>query len=216
MALAPTPELVNKMEGKPLPEAMTIEVNFKTVFKPADAVLFIKAKKNIFEYLFKPNAGPIQPVVTVPIEEQPQNPQLYRKISDKKWVPLPGSFSNGTLKVQVYHYGFYQVFSPIAGLPFSFGEVYVFPNPSKNGDVPTIHVEVGSADKVTARIYDSAGDLVFEKRIDENHVVINGKPAYEYGMEPSQFKSGVYNGVVTAEKGGKETIRKKFKFTVIR
>jgi hypothetical protein len=204
------------MDGKPLPEPMSIEMNFKTNLKAADAEMFIKTKKSLFERLFKPSAAPIQPVVNVPVEEPPQNPQLYRKISDKKWIPLPGSFSNGTLKVPVYHYGFYQVFSPILGLPFSFGDVYVFPNPSKKGDVPTLHIEVGAADKITARIYDIAGDLVFDGRVDDNHVVVNGKPAYEYGMKPGQFKSGVYNGTVTAEKGGKDTIRKTFKFAVVK
>jgi hypothetical protein len=57
---------------------------------------------------------------------------------------------------------------------------------------------------------------VYESRIDENHVVVNGKPSYEHALPPAKFKSGVYNGVVTAEKGGKETIRKKFKFSVVK
>jgi hypothetical protein len=108
------------------------------------------------------------------------------------------------------------VFTPIVGLPFSFGEVYVYPNPTTKGNVPTLHAEVGAADKVTTRVYDISGDLVFEARIDANHVVVNGKPAYEYMMDLNRFKSGVYNGVVTAEKAGKDVIRKKFKFTVVK
>jgi hypothetical protein len=129
---------------------------------------------------------------------------------------MPGAYANNTLTSTVYHYGFYQVYSPIAGLPFAFGEVYVFPNPSKSGDIPTLHVEVGAADKVTVRIYDISGDLVYQGRVDENQLLVNGKPSYEHAMNSSKFKSGVYNGVVTAEKAGKDIIRKKFRFSVVK
>ncbi len=216
MALAPTMDTIDQNEGVSLPEPLTIHVHFKNVSSAQGGLHFVKAKKNFFERLFRPNQGPLKPSVDVPVEREPENPQLYRKTGEKNWLPLPGTYVNGTLTVAAYHYGFYQVFGPIAGLPFSFGEVYVFPNPTTGGNIPTLHVEVGAADKVTARIYDITGDLVYEARIDENHVVINGKPAYEHAMDGSRFKSGVYSGVVTAEKGGRETIRKKFKFSVVK
>jgi hypothetical protein len=215
MSVGSTPDTSTQMEGLPLPEPVTIQVNFKKSVQSSPQSVFIKAKKGLLERLFRPQLV-LRPMVDVPVEDQPQNPQLYRKVSDKRWIPLPGTYTGSALIAVVYHYGFYQVFTPIVGLPFSFGEVYVYPNPSTKGNVPTLHAEVGAADKVTTRVYDISGDLVFEARIDANHVVVNGKPAYEYMMDPNRFKSGVYNGVVTAEKAGKDVIRKKFKFTVVK
>jgi hypothetical protein len=215
MSLAPSVDTIEQSESKDLPEPITIQVNFQKVPEAAPSSVFVKASKNFMEKVFH-DAGPLRPAVDVPVKETPVNPQLYRKVSEKRWIPLPGTYSNLTLKVPVYHYGFYQVFSPIAGLPFSFGEVYVYPNPTTQGNIPTLHVEVGAADRVTARLYDISGDLVVDERIDNNHIVVNGKPAYEYAMDINKFKSGVYSGVVTAEKAGRDVIRKKFKFTVVK
>ncbi len=61
-----------------------------------------------------------------------------------------------------------------------------------------------------------AGDLAYEARIQEEAVAIKGKPAYEHRMDPNLFKTGVYIGVVTAEKSGKNTLRKNFRFSVIK
>src|SRR5207302_3058768 len=40
---------------------------------------------------------------------------------------------------------------------FVFHDAFVFPNPSKGGAVPTLHAEVGIADRVTFKIYSIAG-----------------------------------------------------------
>ncbi len=145
------------------------------------------------------------------------DPVLYRQTGKDKWVPVEvQSYGDWVLKAHLVTFGYYQIFAPIVSLPYSFGDVYVFPNPTKNGDIPTLHVEVGLSDNVTTRIYDVAGDLVYEKRIDDKISLVNGKPSYEHAMDPSLFKSGVYVGVVTAEKAGKETIRKKYRFSVMK
>jgi hypothetical protein len=79
-----------------------------------------------------------------------------------------------------------------------------------------LHVEVGQSDEVTTRIYDVSGELVYETRIDSEITVVNGKPCYEYKLDQANLKAGVYIGVVTAQKQGKETIRKRYRFTVIK
>jgi hypothetical protein len=218
LALGTTPDVIGDVDGKPLPEPVTLDVKFRRLtYRPAPRPpYFVKAKESFLKRIFSSEPS-VAKVIDIPVaDEKLENPQLYRRVSEKKWIPLPGTYNGVTLTVAVYHYGFYQVFSPISGLPFAFGDVYVYPNPSKDGDIPTLHVEVGQADKAMVRVYDISGDLVYESRIDENHVVVNGKPSYEHALPPAKFKSGVYNGVVTAEKGGKETIRKKFKFSVVK
>jgi hypothetical protein len=98
---------------------------------------------------------------------------------------------------------------------FILGEVYFFPNPavSKN---PTIHMECGIADSVEMRIYDVAGDLVHETRIEQAPQVINNKYAYEYAWDSSGIASGVYIYVVVAKKSGETDIRVMKKLAVVR
>jgi len=144
-------------------------------------------------------------------------PQIYKQMSRINWVPLQNqTYLNGTLKVHISEFGSYRVFAPILTLPFDFGEVFVFPNPTKGGEIPTLHVEVGQADQVGYRVYDVSGDLVDEGRISDAPNVVNGKAAYEHALNSDRFKSGTYIGVVTGEKTGKDTIRKNFRFSVVK
>ncbi|MCG3205498.1 MAG: hypothetical protein KCHDKBKB_02220 [Elusimicrobia bacterium] len=144
-------------------------------------------------------------------------PHLYLFQGGDHWTQVPHQqFDGVNLSVSVTALGIYQVFVPITDLPYAFGEVYVFPNPTKDGDVPTLHIEVGQSDEVSTRIYDVAGDLVYETKVSDGIKLVNGKPCYEIPLDQTKFKSGVYTGVVTAEKSGKEPIRKQYRFSVIR
>lgn len=155
------------------------------------------------------------PVPTPPLGTG--TPKLYRQAGELEWTIVPTQrFENHTITARLTTYGYYQVFAKILNLPFSFGEVYVYPNPAKGSDTPVLHVEIGQADRVTTRIYDVAGDLVFETRIDKTPILVNGIPAYEEPLDPARFRSGTYIGVVTAERSGKETVRKKYRFTIVK
>jgi len=48
---------------------------------------------------------------------------------------------------------------------FILREIYVFPNPAKDGKSPIIRALVGIADKVEIRIYDLAGELVSSEQL---------------------------------------------------
>lgn len=139
---------------------------------------------------------------------------FYRFEGTSNWTPIQSQIIDNQLMVRFDYYGYYQAFVPILNQPFSFSDVYVFPNPSREGDIPTLHIEVGRADRISVRIYDVAGDLVYETTISESPVAIDGKSAYEHALDPKAYKSGVYVGVVTAEKADQETIRQKFRFTI--
>jgi hypothetical protein len=203
--------------GQSLPNPHVLEIQFVPALTTlGKGVATVKAKKGWLGRLFS-SSTPDKTVIQAPLDEEKMaGAELYRQVDAGKWAPVPGTLTGTVLTATVYHFGFYQVFSPIPNLPFVFGEVYVFPNPTRDGEVPTIHVEVGQADTVTARVYDVAGDLVYNERVDGSHIVVAGKAAYEHAMNPSKFKSGIYHGVVTATKGGKETIRKKFRFSVVK
>lgn len=102
---------------------------------------------------------------------------------------------------------------------FYLREVYSFPNPAVGGARPTLHVEVGVADRVTIRVYDIAGQPVHEATLDGPPAVINDgsgpQYAYEHAWE-GHIPSGVYLYTVTAEKAGQGTIRKAGKLAVVR
>ena len=72
---------------------------------------------------------------------------------------------------------------------------------------PTIHFESGIADFLEIRIYDIAGDLVHNARIDSQPVVVDNKYAYEYTWNTTGIASGVYIYVGVAKKAGKADIR---------
>ncbi len=98
-------------------------------------------------------------------------------------------------------------------------DMFVFPNPARAGDKPTIHVEVGIADQVTLKIYDAAGRQVHETILTQTPSLIdsgNGtRYAYEY-LWDGDIPSGVYFYSIEAKKAGASTINAKGKFGVVR
>jgi len=157
-------------------------------------------------------------VIRLPaLPENSGKPILFRNLSLTNWVMVPGqTYSPTQIETRLYFNGYYQIFVPILNLPFSFGEVYVYPNPVRGEQIPVLHAEVGQADVIRARIYGVDGDLIYESRINEAPIVVDGKSSYEHRIDPSRLKSGAYIGVITAEKSGRETVRKKFRFSIIK
>lgn len=143
-------------------------------------------------------------------------PILYQHDGNRWRRVAAQNYHEGRIDARLPIFGFYQLFTPIKNLPFDFGEVYVYPNPSREGDVPTLHIEIGQAESLSTRIYDVSGDLVYESSINDAPIVVEGRPAYEHPLDADRFRPGVYIGVVTAEKSGRETVRKKFRFTVVK
>jgi hypothetical protein len=138
-------------------------------------------------------------------------PGDWRRVANQQYV------DNRALFVVPSFFSYYQVFAAAAELPFGFGDVYVFPNPTGVGETPTLHIEVGLAEKLSTRIYDVSGDLAYETRVDEAPLVANnGSVSYEIKLPADRFKSGVYVGIVTAERAGRQTIRRQYRFTVVK
>jgi hypothetical protein len=143
-------------------------------------------------------------------------PALYRQVDDG-WAIVPNqSSTRNELTTCLGNYGHYRVFVPILDQPYRFGEVYVFPNPVKGEQKSTLHIEVGQSDKITTRIYDVSGDLVYSAQILETPIPVAGRLAYEHVLDTSRFRAGSYIGVITAEKTGKTPVRKNFRFSVIK
>lgn len=96
---------------------------------------------------------------------------------------------------------------PLSADPsFKLGEVYCFPNPSKNTN-PVFHIETGIADKIQIRIYDISGLLVHETTITNPPQVIDDgqgpQYAYEYLWDVKNTGSGVYIFNISAKKDDK-------------
>jgi hypothetical protein len=129
-------------------------------------------------------------------------------------VPATGG---GGKKVSALGGGTYSV---LAGPDpeFKSGEVYVYPNPAKGGQVPTLHIECGIADSVNIKIYTVSGREAHSAVITSLPVALddgNGLSyAYEYAWR-SHIPSGVYYYAIEAEKAGKK-IKKTGKFAVVR
>lgn len=133
----------------------------------------------------------------------------WRRVANQRFI------DERALYVIPSFFGYYQVFAEANNLPFSFGDVYVYPNPTRKGQTPTLHVSVGAAENVSTRIYDVSGDIVFQARIEDDPIVIDGEIAYELPLDKNKFKPGVYIGVVTAQRLGRETIRRQYRFSVV-
>src|SRR5262249_51370532 len=84
---------------------------------------------------------------------------------------------------------------PQASAAFKLGDVFAFPNPAKRKK-PTLHIEVGIADSVDVRIYDVAGVLRSQARIEGIPPLVDRgtglKYAYEYPWDTSGVGSDVY------------------------
>jgi hypothetical protein len=105
--------------------------------------------------------------------------------------------------------------NPLAGAAFTLRQFYIYPNPSKNGAKPTLHLEVGVADNVHIRIYDIAGELRHSATISGAPQISAPEYAYEYTWDTGGAGSGVYIAVVEARKGD-AAIKTKKKFAVIK
>jgi hypothetical protein len=107
--------------------------------------------------------------------------------------------------------------APIEADPtFRQGEIYSYPNPAQGGMIPTIHVECGIADWVEFRIYNIAGELLHQARLDQAPQIINSKYAYEYKWDTSGIASGVYICVVVAKNSGLPDVKAITKPAVVR
>jgi len=101
---------------------------------------------------------------------------------------------------------------------FKLGEVYVYPNPAKGGQVPTFHIEAGIADSVKIRVYTVSGELAHNYTIVGAPSTINDGHGLEYAYEYAwrgRIPSGVYYYAIEAQKAGKKS-RKNGKFAILR
>jgi hypothetical protein len=158
------------------------------------------------------------PIVGMPDRASSQGlPVLYEEVASHSWVPVGNqSATSDSINACLSDFASYQIFAPIMNQPYTFGEVYVFPNPTGPGQTAILHVDVGMSEKVSYRIYDVSGDLVTEGKMVEAPQAIRGRSAYEQPLDMSHFKAGVYVGVVTAEKSGSDALRKNFRFSILK
>jgi hypothetical protein len=101
---------------------------------------------------------------------------------------------------------------------FVLGEVYVYPNPAKGGQIPTFHIETGIADSVKITVYTVAGDVAHNYTITGLPAAIDDGHGLEYAYEypwRGHIPSGVYYYAVEAQKAGKK-LKKTGKFAVVR
>ncbi|OGS23045.1 MAG: hypothetical protein A2252_07965 [Elusimicrobia bacterium RIFOXYA2_FULL_39_19] len=100
---------------------------------------------------------------------------------------------------------------------FKLREVYAYPNPAKNGVNSIIHIECGIADNVEIKLYNIAGELVSEKKIDgTDWQVMDNKYCYEYTVMANTIASGVYIYYIDAQKSGEKPIKVVKKLALIR
>lgn len=191
----------------------------------------LKRRGNPFE--FGPEgtqfATPI--VLTLPydpseLEGDPDSLQIaYWNPTTEAWEPLSSTVdeNNRTVSAPTTHFSQYQVVEapiPLAGPgpTFHVGEVYVYPSPALGGTSPIFHVETEAGGSVTIRVYDLAGQNVYETVLFGSPASIDDgqgpQSAYEHAWT-GRIASGVYLYVVRIEKGGEEIIRSG-KFAVIR
>jgi len=148
----------------------------------------------------------------------------YWNKETKAWEPLASTIdiTKRTISAQVTHFSVYQVLQPkysvitvpgpvAAAAEFAFRDAYIFPNPTKGGQRPTIRVQVGLASSVEIRIHDLSGSLVHQttlhgaKLLDDG----NGKGqqyTFDYTWNTSGVGSGVYAVLVIAKKTGHKDI----------
>jgi hypothetical protein len=135
------------------------------------------------------------------------------------WIPLATTILNGRAQADTWHFSLYQVMAsgvnPLAASAFALHQFYVYPNPARGGNRPTLHIECGIGDGVDIRIYDVAGELRHSAHIAGGPTVSAPQYAYEYVWNMSGAGSGVYTAVVEARKGG-AVIKATKKFAIIK
>lgn len=151
----------------------------------------------------------------------------------KQWVPVGtgkgvsslaasgagsgGAGAGGSVTFQVDHFTLFGLFrETFPSAAVTLGEVYAFPNPARGGAKPTLHVEVGKADRLEIRIYDIAGDLVHSTELTTPPSVVDGKYAYRYVWDASSAPSGVYIFVVQARLGAERSVKAKGRLALIK
>lgn len=92
-----------------------------------------------------------------------------------------------------------------ASLPdkaFALREVFVFPNPSRQGQKPVFHVEAGLAQGLVITIYDLSGEMLYRRVLNATPQIIarGAAPqyAYEYTLE-EPLPTGVYLYLIEAQ-----------------
>lgn len=101
-----------------------------------------------------------------------------------------------------------------SALAFQLGDVYVYPDPAKDGVEPVFHVEVGQSDSVKITVYNVAGRVVHEHTLTGAPQWVRGAYAYEYPWT-GHIASGVYYYTIEAERGGSK-LRASGRFAVVR
>ena len=145
---------------------------------------------------------------------------------DRDWAALRSEvdWTRGKVRARTTHFSLYQAMAPApmpsaASAEFGMHNAYVYPNPARGGARPTLHVEAGLADGLKIRIYDVAGRLVHEARIEDRPGIVNDgsgpKYAYEYAWD-GHIPSGVYFYAVEADKAGQGSVRRTGRMAVIR
>lgn len=104
---------------------------------------------------------------------------------------------------------------------FAFRDFYVFPNPSRRGEMVTVRLQVGVADAVDVNIYDISGRLVHSGSFPSPRILDDGNGkgpqyTYDYPWDIGDVGSGVYIYAVTARKSGEPDIRRIGKGAVIK
>ncbi|MBI5622432.1 MAG: PQQ-binding-like beta-propeller repeat protein [Elusimicrobia bacterium] len=94
-------------------------------------------------------------------------------------------------------------------------EVYFFPNPAKPGEPPVFHVET-QARSVEIRVYSMAGQLLRTKTLEGPALLVDGKYAFRYTLDPTGLPAGVYIYTVSAQRNGQPDLRAKGRFGLLR
>jgi subtilisin family serine protease len=97
--------------------------------------------------------------------------------------------------------------------PLAIGNIYSYPHPIVNGGT-TLHMEVGSADRVMVRIQRLSGEAVLESEATHTIRTPEGKQAHELHWNTGGLPSGTYVWTTEAEKAG-EKVRVTKRQTVI-
>ncbi|MBI5210844.1 MAG: IPT/TIG domain-containing protein [Elusimicrobia bacterium] len=136
-----------------------------------------------------------------------------------EWEPLETDVDpvKGRVRALTNHFSVYQAMvtgvlpEAVALSDFEMREVYAFPNPARKGESPTIRVQVGWANSVEVKIFDSSGRKVHAAGFGYPSVMDdgNGKDdqyTYDYRWDAGGVGSGVYTYVVTAKRVGQSDI----------
>ena len=111
-------------------------------------------------------------------------------------------------------------FGVLAGPPseFRLGEVYVYPDPARGGEMPVFHIECGIADSVKITIYTVSGRQAHEAALGGLPAALDDGNGLSYAYEyiwRGHIPSGVYLYAIEAQKSGRK-LKKTGKFAVVR